>query len=127
MARVFVLLGDTPGAIAGYYSLSAATFERAELPERQSKKLPHYPVLAAILGRLAVDRRYQGRRHGETLLLDAVHRVVRASGAVAMHAVIVDALNDAAARFYARYGFLPFANDPRRLVLPLDTFIKAGL
>ena len=127
VAQVFVLIGDTPEAVAGYYSLSAASFERAELPEAQAKKLPHYPVPAAILGRLAVDRRYQGRGHGETLLLDAVHRVVRASSAVAMHAVIVDALNDAAARFYARYGFVPFVSDPRRLALPLDTFVKAGL
>jgi ribosomal protein S18 acetylase RimI-like enzyme len=127
VAQVFVLIGDTSALVAGYYSVSAASFERTELPEAQAKKLPHYPVPAAILGRLAVDRGYQGRHCGETLLLDAVRRVIRAGDAVAMHAVIVDALNDNAARFYARYGFVPFAGDPHRLVLPLDTFIKAGL
>jgi GNAT superfamily N-acetyltransferase len=127
VAQVFVLTGDTPHAIAGYYTLSAASFDRGELPEAQAKRLPHYPVPAAILGRLAVDQRYQGRGHGETLLLDAVRRVLRASDAIAMHAVVVDAKSDEAARFYARYGFVSFATSPRRLVLPLDTFVKGGL
>ncbi|HLJ65035.1 MAG TPA: GNAT family N-acetyltransferase, partial [Stellaceae bacterium] len=126
VAQVFVLTGNTPESIAGYYSLSAASFERTELPETQAKRLPHYPVPAAILGRLAVDRLYQGKRHGETLLLDAVHRVVQASAVVAMNAVLVDALNDAAVRFYLRYGFIPLLTNPRRLFLSLDTFIKAG-
>lgn len=127
IAQVFVLVGDTPQAIVGYYSLSAASFERGELPEAQAKRLPHYPVPAAILGRLAVDQVYQGRRYGEALLLDAARRVLRASEAIAMHALIVDAKSDAAARFYARYGFLPFATNTRRLFLPLETFAKAGL
>jgi GNAT superfamily N-acetyltransferase len=127
VAQIFVLPGGAPETIAGYCSLSAASFERADLSEAQAKKLPHYPVPAPILSRLVVDRRYQGRGHGETLLPDAVHRVVRAGSAVAIYAVIVDALNDAAARFHARYGFVPFASDPQRLVLPLDTFVKAGL
>lgn len=127
VAQVFVLIGDQPSGIVGYYSLSAASFERAQLPDAQAKRLPHYPVPAAILGRLAVDRRYQGRRYGETLLLDAARRVLRASESIAMHAVIVDAKSDDAARFYSRYGFQPFATNPRRLFLPLDTFVKAGL
>lgn len=121
------MAGDVPTAVAGYYSLSAAGFARVDLPEVQAKKLPHYPVPAAILGRLAVDRGYQGRGLGETLLLDAVERVLRASSSVAMYAILVDALSDAAARFYLRFGFVAFASNPRRLVLPLDTFLKAGL
>jgi ribosomal protein S18 acetylase RimI-like enzyme len=127
VAQVFVMTGDTTGSIAGYYSLAAASFRREELPDAQARKLPQYPVPAAIIGRLAVDRRYQGQGHGETLLLDAVARTIRASHVVAIHAVIVDAKTDAASRFYLRYGFRPFATSARRLFLPLDTFIKAGL
>jgi GNAT superfamily N-acetyltransferase len=127
VAQVFVLLGDTPNTIAGYYTLSATSFDRGELPETQARRLPRYPVPAAIIGRLAVDQRYQGRRRGETLLIDAVHRVLRVSDAVAMHAIIVDAKDDAVVRFYARYGFVPFNTNPRRLALPLETFVKGGL
>ena len=127
MAQVFVAIGDAPGKIAGYYSLSAASFEKHELPPALAKRLPHYPVPAAVLGRLAVDRHQQGRGLGAMLLLDAVRRVVRASTAIAVYAIIVDAKNERARAFYEGYGFRTFASEPRRLFLPLETFEKLGL
>ncbi len=127
VAQVFVALGDAPETIAGYYSLSAASFERDALPPALAKRLPHYPVPAAILGRLAVDREHQGRGLGEILLLDALRRVIRASASLAIHAVVVDAKNNGAAAFYARYGFQAFNSEQRRLFLPLETFGKLGL
>ena len=68
IAQVFVAVGDGPGMIAGYYTVSAASFQKDELPPALAKRLPHYPVPAAVLGRLAVDRGYQGRGLGELLL-----------------------------------------------------------
>jgi ribosomal protein S18 acetylase RimI-like enzyme len=127
VAQVFIAVGDAPGKIAGYYSLSATSFEKDELPPSLAKRLPHYPVPAAVLGRLAIDRVGQGRGLGEILLLDAVRRVVRASAAIAVHAIIVDAKNERAQAFYERYGFRPFTNKKRRLFLPLETFLKLGL
>jgi GNAT superfamily N-acetyltransferase len=127
IAQVFVAVGDLPHAIVGYYSLSAASFDRADLPPALARRLPRYPVPAAILGRLAVDRAHQGSGLGELLLLDAVHRVLRASEAMAVHAVVVDAKNERVERFYGRYGFLAFPGHPRRLFLPLEVFVKAGL
>jgi ribosomal protein S18 acetylase RimI-like enzyme len=127
VAQVFVAVGDTPEKIAGYYSLSAASFEKDELPPALAKRLPHYPVPAAVLGRLAIDRRQQGRGLGETLLLDAIRRVVRASRTIAVYAIIVDAKTERAQAFYQRYGFRTFASEPRRLFLPLETCEKLGL
>ena len=127
VAQVFVAVGDAPGKIAGYYSLSAASFEKDALPPELAKRLPHYPVSAAVLGRLAIDRAQQGRGLGETLLLDAIRRVVRASTTIAVHAIIVDAKNERAQAFHERYGFRAFASEPRRLFLPLETFEKLGL
>ena len=127
VAQAFVALGGAPGKIAGYYSLSAASFEKEELPPVLAKRLPHYPVPAAILGRLAVDRACQGQGLGEILLLDAVRRVVRASAMLVVYALIVDAKTDRAAAFYERYGFRTFASIQRRLFLPLETFEKLGL
>jgi ribosomal protein S18 acetylase RimI-like enzyme len=129
IAQVFVALGDVPGQIAGYYSISAASFQKDQLPPNLAKRLPHYPVPAAVLGRLAVDRRQQGRGLGEMLLLDAIRRIVRASATIAVYAIIVDAKNERAKTFYERYGFraFAFAGDPRRLFLPLETFEKLAL
>lgn len=127
VAQVFVALGNAPGRIAGYYSLSAASFERDELPPALEKRLPHYPVPAAILGRLAVDRTFQRQGLGETLLLDSIRRVVRASEIIAVYAIVVAAKNDSAVAFYERYGFRALTTEQRRLFLPLQTFETLGL
>ena len=127
VARIFVAVGDTPGRVAGYYTLSAASIEKEDLPADLARRLPHYPVPAAVLGRLAIDSTYQGRGLGELLLLDATRRVVRASATIAVYAIVVDAKNERARAFYERYGFRAFPSVPRRLYLPLQTFRKLGL
>jgi ribosomal protein S18 acetylase RimI-like enzyme len=127
VTQVFVAIGNAPEKITGYYSLSAASFEKEALPPALAKRLPRYPVPAAVLGRLAIDRGQQGRGLGEALLLDAIRRVIRASTTIAMYAIIVDAKNERAQAFYARYGFRSFAGEPRRLFLPLETFATLGL
>ncbi len=99
VAQVFIAVGSEPSEIAGFYSLSAASFRKDDLPPDLAKRLPHYPVPAAVLGRLAVDRAHQGRGLGETLLLDAIRRVVRASTIIAVYAMIVDAKDDRAQAF----------------------------
>ena len=127
IAQLFVATSaDPPNRIAGYYSLSAASFERRDLPAEAAKRLPHYPVPAALLGRLAIDQACQGQGLGELLLLDALHRTLRASAALAVHAMIVDAKDAAAARFYARYGFIAFPSQPLRLFLPMETFARTA-
>ncbi len=127
VAQVFVAVGDVPGSIAGYYTLSAASFQKSQLPQALAKRFPHYPVPAAVLGRLAVDLTRQGHGLGEALLLDAIRRVVRASTTIAVYAMIVDAKDDRAQAFYARYGFRVLADEQRRLFLPIETFEKLGL
>ena len=127
VARVFVASGNPPERIAGYYTLSAASFEKDNLPAEVARRLPHYPVPAAVIGRLAVDLRNQGIGLGEILLLDAIHRVVRAGDTMGVYAVVVDALHDRASAFYRRYGFVPFPSRPLRLYLPLRTFDQLRL
>ena len=60
IAQVFVAVAGAPESICGYYSLSAASFSRGDLPSELARRLPRYPVPAAILGRLAVDRVSRG-------------------------------------------------------------------
>ena len=127
VARVFVALGDPPAQIASYYTLSAASFEKDNLPAELVRRLPHYPVPAAVIGRLAVDLRSQGSGLGEVLLLDAIHRVVRAGDTIGVYAVMVDVLHDRARAFYERYGFTPLPSQPLRLYLPLRTLERLRL
>ena len=61
-------------------------------------KLPRYRVVpAALLGRLAIAAKYQGKGLGGTLLANAVLRVARAEPGV--FALLTDAKDDAAQRF----------------------------
>lgn len=79
-------------------------------------------VPAALIGRLAVDQQYRGRGLGAALLFDAIERAARSDAAV--YAIIVDAKNDLAARFYRHHGFLPLASRPDSLLLPVATANK---
>jgi GNAT superfamily N-acetyltransferase len=117
MAAPFVLVLPE-GTIAGFYTLSSTAVKLAELPVEIARRLPRYPLVpATLLGRLAVDRRYQGRGYGRFLLADALMRAVRSE--IASFAVIVEAKDDTARRFYEREGFVPFSDQPLRLFRPL--------
>ena len=119
VAAVFVLTpGD--GTIAGYYTLSASTINLAEISPQLGKKLPRYPVVPTLLGRLAVHQSLRGRRIGEALLFDAFKRAHLTVGNVASWAMIVDAKDESAQRFYERYKFLPLLNQNSRLYLPMS-------
>jgi GNAT superfamily N-acetyltransferase len=120
VARVFVAT-DGGSSVLGYYSLSATSYRRDDLPAEHAKRLPRYPVPAALLGRLAVDGRATGQGLGAHLLMDAIDRVRLASETLAVHAIIVDALNDSAVAFYRKFGFVAFIEEDRRLFLPMST------
>jgi GNAT superfamily N-acetyltransferase len=117
MAAPFVLVLPD-GTIAGYYTLSSTSVQLGELPERTVRKLPKYPLVpATLLGRLAVDRRQQGKGYGRFLLADALYR--SAQSEIASFALIVDAKDESARRFYERESFLPFREQPMKLFRPM--------
>lgn len=109
-------------AVLGFYTLSMAAVVSADITSAVSKKLPRYPMPVALVGRLAVDERARGRRLGEQLLIDALHRVVSAAEIVGCLGVIVDAKDSDAERFYLKYDFVALAASdwPRRMFLPID-------
>lgn len=122
LAAPFVLI-LSDGTIAGYYTLSSTAIKLADLPEQVTRKLARYPLIpATLLGRLAVDRRQQGRGYGRFLLADALHRAVRSE--IASFAVIVDAKDESARRFYERESFLPFPDQPMKLFRPMSDIIR---
>jgi GNAT superfamily N-acetyltransferase len=117
IAASFVLV-LTDGSIAGFYTLSSTAVRLPELPDAVVRKLPRYPLVpATLLGRLAVDRRHQGKGYGRFLLADALFRAVKSE--IASFAVIVDAKDESAKRFYERESFLPFPDHPMKLFRPM--------
>lgn len=120
IAATFVLIGDTHATIVGYYSLSSTSINAGELPEAVAKKLPRYPLMpATLVGRLAVDRRYQGKGCGELLLVDALKRSLVSTKQIGSVAVVVDAIDDGAKAFYAHFQFIPLEGFSHRLFLPM--------
>ncbi len=125
VAVPFVLCEGKSNIILGYYTLSALSVDVGAWPEDVTRKLPKYPVVpAALLGRLAIATRLRGQGAGEHLLMDALRRALDASREVASLAVVVDAKDDAAMSFYRHYGFISFADRPRRLFLPMAVLEK---
>lgn len=121
-ARTFVvcLAGETP--VVGYYTLVASQVDHGEATgdvRRGTSK--HFPIPVCLIARLAVDRSEQGAGLGRSLLLDALRRAGRASRSVAMRAILVDALDEDAAAFYARFGFSPAGAEPLTLMVPLES------
>jgi GNAT superfamily N-acetyltransferase len=121
---------DAPTRILGFYTLSPASIEFARTPALAKKGLARYDVPVFRLGRLAVDKTVQGRGLGGALLLRAAGRCIRVAQDVGGVALLIDAKNDRAARWYESYGALPMLDAPLSLVLPLATVadaIKRGI
>jgi GNAT superfamily N-acetyltransferase len=122
VAAPFVLIEPPSSRVLGYYTLSASVITADALPAEFAKKLPRYPQLpVTLLGRLAVDQRQRGKGLGEFLLMDALHRSLRAAAEIAAMAVIVDAKDPEAEAFSAHFGFIPLQRQPARLFLPMKT------
>lgn len=120
LAATYVLTEEGSDIIAGYYTLSAMHTNAGELPAEIEKKFPRYPYLpATLIGRLAVSSAFQGKGLGGVLLRDATLRAKDAAAHVGSVAVVVEALDAAAVRFYEHHGFLKLPGQDRRLFLPM--------
>lgn len=105
-------------SILGFYALTSAFVATDDLPAKQAKRYPRQ-IPVTRLGRLATRTDMHGQGLGQLLLADAVNRARTAAQAVGSAGLFVDAKNAAAARFYARYGLTPAADQPLKLFLPL--------
>ncbi|OPH38650.1 GNAT family N-acetyltransferase [Moraxella lacunata] len=117
IAKIHVLTdADTPNQIIGFYSLS-----NTEL----IMKIKGYPnkIPAILIGKLGVDKAFQGQGLSKVLLSHALNKAKQLSLDTGIAFVIIDAKNDELARYYQRFGFLP-TDIPYRLILPIDTILN---
>jgi GNAT superfamily N-acetyltransferase len=119
LAAVFFLCESSANAVRGYYTLSACQVDPRSLPADLARRLPHRPVPAALIGRLAVDLHFRGRSLGGALLADALIRAAGGSREIGAMSVVVGAKEDQARAFYEHYGFRRFTDDQYRLFLSI--------
>ena len=121
LAVCFVAI-DNDNNVIGYYTLSSESLGREQIPDKYLKKVPqNYNAPVILLGRLARNITAKGTGLGEHLLLDALFRAFTLSEeSIGAMAVIVDAMNQFAIKFYEKYGFeqLP---DSEKMFLPMST------
>ena len=118
LSRTFVAVGDAaPGTILGYYALTLTELENRHLPDAWRKKLPR-SIPGVRLGRLAIDRAFQGKGLGELLLVDALTRARRIYKEAGGIGLFIDAIDERAAGYYRRYGFTAAPDNPLLLFLP---------
>ncbi|MBN9524722.1 MAG: GNAT family N-acetyltransferase [Alphaproteobacteria bacterium] len=119
---VFVLADKVqPRQVLGYYTLCATALAPGDVPGSARKHIPRYPLVSAtLIGRLAVAKDRQGRRLGAVLLADALRRALASAETVGSSMIVVDALDEGAAGFYAAHGFVRLP-ESLRLILPMRT------
>jgi predicted N-acetyltransferase YhbS len=101
--------------VVAYFSLAAHLVTRASLPRKTARGAPD-AIPAILLCRLALDETLHGHGLGGELLWDALSRAVTASEIVAARVIVVDAIDEAASRFYAHHGFVRVPGNAHRLV-----------
>lgn len=117
---VFVLADKVqPERVLGFYTLCATALPPGEVPEAARKHIPRYPLVSAtLIGRLAVASDRHGQRLGAVLLADALRRALVSAESVGSSMILVDALDEGAANFYAAHGFIRLPTS-LRLVVPM--------
>ena len=115
-SRTYVICQRT--RVVAFYCLANGAVLQAGAPGRVRRNMPD-PIPVMVLGRLAVDRQFQGHGLGKALLRDAVLRTLQAADLAGIRAILVHAKDEKARAFYERCGFLPSPIDPLTLLLPL--------
>jgi GNAT superfamily N-acetyltransferase len=125
---VFVLVpAETPGEIAGYFTLCAYGISPGTVLESARKYILRYPLVSAtLIGRLAIAKKHQGMGLGSDLLARALQKALENASVVGSSMVVVDAIDEKAVRFYQAHGFLKLP-ESMRLILPLQVIARINL
>lgn len=120
-SRTYVVSYDR--RVVGYYCLASGALDIADAPGAVRRNMPD-PIPMAILGRLAIDRDYQGKGIGTALLQDAVLRTSGAAAIIGIRGILAHAISNEAKAFYERYGFQSSPAHPMTLVLSLKRAVR---
>jgi GNAT superfamily N-acetyltransferase len=119
--RVFVVTEAERVQVVAFYAWCMASVAIRDLPERLRRGGGRYPQPVALLARLGVDERHEGRGLGAALLLDAISRIASLSDAIGCRGLLVHAESEEARGFYEHLipEFECSPTDPLHLLLLL--------
>ena len=122
LSACFVLNDQEIDLLKGYYTLANNSLSQNLIPFEFRKKLPnsYKSIPTTLLGRLAVDNRFQKRGVGKLLLIDALRRSYEISKSISSFAVVVDPIDKDAELFYDKYGFVKLP-DSGKMFLSMNT------
>lgn len=118
LSACFVLAESATNCIQGYYTLSNNSIPLSNFPEQIQKKLPasYVSIPTTLLGRLAIDNKYQGKGLGKILLIDALKRSYESSEVIGSFAVVVDPIDREAKFFYEKYDFIKLPDSGKMFI-----------
>ena len=122
-SRTFVACDDA--RVAGYYALAASAVAPDAATGRFRRNMPD-PVPVAVLGRLAIDKSFQGKGLGRALFRDAAVRVLAAADSIGIRGMLVHAISDEAKAFYVGLGLDVAPLEPMTLMATVAD-LKASL
>lgn len=120
-SRTFVICDGIK--VIGYYALATGSVERDVATGNFSRAMPE-PIPVIVLGRLAIDKNYQGQRLGAALLKDAMLRTVSIANNVGVRGLLVHAISNDAKRFYLKYGFQESPMESMTLLLSMKNITQ---
>jgi len=109
--------------VIGFYALAVGSIEAEKAAGKIKRNMPD-PIPVMIIGRLAVDQKYQKDGIGRGLIRDAVLRIVQAAEIAGIRAILVHALGEDAEIFYQRCGFRASPLDSMTLMITVADAIK---
>jgi GNAT superfamily N-acetyltransferase len=124
-SRTYVVCPTGSHQIVGYFALSMGQILAHEVTGSMRRNSPRQ-IPAVTLGRLAIDRRWQGKGLGRALLADVVRRALRASDEVVTRLIIVHAISPTAEAFYLHHGFTRLPVETPTFALHLLKIQKAN-
>lgn len=118
LSACFVLADSETKVIQGYYTLSNNSIPLSSFSEQIQNKLPksYKSIPTTLLGRLAIDKKYQGNGIGKILLIDALKRSYGISNEIGSFGIIVDPIDDEAKSFYQKYDFIELPDSKKMFI-----------
>ncbi|MBT9096109.1 GNAT family N-acetyltransferase [Methylovulum psychrotolerans] len=120
-SRTYIICPPNSHKVIGYYAICMGQIFNQEVVGSMRRNMPRQ-IPAVILGRLAVDEKWQGKGLGKELLQDAVQRSVCAAQEVSARLLIVHAISANAEAFYSHYGFTRLPTETPTYALDLVKF-----
>lgn len=120
IGRIYVAIEKDGGRLVGFYALGPHSIDASELEAHMKKRLPSYDRISAFyLSMIGSHSDMQGKGVGSFLLADALKRCMQVSEQMGGRFVVLDAINEGAARLYGRFGFVELSSVPGRMVMSI--------